>query len=331
MLTRRRFTLGAAACTVAGAAALRALPASASQSAPRHGRAKHRSSTVRGVKLGLITGSLNPLPPADGRDLIDIIIAECIELNAANVELVDVGGEKPPEVINGGRFGQVPDTITPEYQRTREVLRQWRIHRPLDRFHEVRRKFDDAGLNLFSYVWTVADDYSDEEIDAGFRQLQALGVNMFCTNQTRATVGPRLVPFAAKYRIHPAWHPHDQTADPRAVASAESLEKLLAMSPEFRVNLDIGHFTAGNQDAVAFLKKHHARNTHLHIKDRKRNHGPNVQLGTGDTPIKACLDLLRDQHWPIYAIIEREYRGGTGDAVQQTAWQMNYLKQVLES
>jgi sugar phosphate isomerase/epimerase len=296
-----------------------------------YGAHARRSSTVRGVKLGLITGSLNPLPVPQGADPIDVIIRECIELNADNVELVDVGGETPPAVVDGGRFGQVPDVITPEYTRTREVLRQWRIKRPLDRFHEVRRRFDAAGLNLFSYVWTVADDDTDEEIDAGFRQLQALGVSMFCTNQTRATMGPKLVPFAERYGIHPAWHPHDQVEDPRAVASAESLERLLAMSPSFRVNLDIGHFTAGNQDAVAFLQKHHQRITHLHIKDRKRDHGPNVQLGTGDTPIAACLKLLRDHHWPIYAILEREYRQTTSSAVEQTRWQMNYMRQLLQS
>ena len=62
------------------------------------------------------------------------------------------------------------------------------------------------------------------------------------------------------------------------------------------VNLDIGLYTAGNNDAVAFLKKHHDRISHLHIKDRKRNHGPNVQLGEGDTPIKQSLALIRDNH-----------------------------------
>jgi sugar phosphate isomerase/epimerase len=322
VLTRRQFTLSSVAAV---------LPLTTTAEAPAAGVLPAHRSTYRGVALGLITGSLNPLPVIPGRDPIDVIIAECLQLNADNVELVDVGGEVPPKVVNGGRFGQVPDVITPEYQRSREILRQWRIRRSLDRFREVRRKFDEARLNLFSYVWTVADDDSDEEIDAGFRQLRALGVQIFCTNQTRATVGPRLAPFAAKYRIHPAWHPHDQVDDPRAVASAASLEHLLALSPEFRVNLDIGHFTAGNQDAVAFLEKHHRRITHLHIKDRKRNHGPNVQLGTGDTPIKPCLDLVRNHRWPIYAILEREYRGGIGNAAEQTAWQLAYMKRVLDS
>jgi len=102
------------------------------------------------------------------------------------------------------------------------------------------------------------------------------------------------------------------------------------MSKSFVINLDIGHYTAGNNDAVAFLRKHHDRITHLHIKDRQRNQGPNVQLGTGDTPIKECLTLIRDSHYPIICLLEREYRG-PGSPVEETKWQMDYMKKILES
>ena len=295
------------------------------------GRAAAIESTVRGVRVGLITGSLNPLPENIGRDPVDVIIEQCLALGAGHVELVTVFPQGLPQVINGGRFGQPPAQSTPEYARSRQALREWRIAQPLDRFREVRTKFDKAGLNLFSYVQTIDDDMTDAEIDAAFRQMQALKVGLFCTNQTRVTMAPRLVPFAAKYKIKPAWHPHDNIESPVEVARAETLEKLLAMSQDFVVNFDIGHFTAGNGDAVAFLRKHHDRITHLHVKDRKRNHGPNVQLGAGDTPIKDCLALIRDNKWPIYALLEREYRDAPGTAVEQTRWQLNYLSSLLET
>ena len=64
-------------------------------------------STYKGVKLGLITGSLNPLPNVPGKDPIDVIIENCLAIGAANVELVNVGGQMPPQVTNGGRFGQI--------------------------------------------------------------------------------------------------------------------------------------------------------------------------------------------------------------------------------
>ena len=285
---------------------------------------------VRGVRVGLITGSLNPLGELGGRDPIDVIIEQCKQLDVLDVELVTVFPQGQPEVVNGGRFGQPPAQITPDYMKTRQALRDWRIALPLDRFKEVRRKFDAAKLNLFSYVYTIDDHMTDAEIEAAFRQLQALGVPMFTTNQTRVGMGPRIAPLAEKYNIKAAWHPHAEIQDPNEVATPASMEKLLAISKSFVINLDIGHFAAGNNDVLAFLKKHHERIAHLHVKDRKRDKGPNVQLGTGDTPIKESATLIRDERWPIMLILEREYRDAPGSPVEQTRWQLNYLKGLLE-
>ena len=285
---------------------------------------------VRGVRVGLITGSLNPLGELGGRDPIDVIIEQCKQLDVLDVELVTVFPQGQPEVVNGGRFGQPPAQITPDYMKTRQALRAWRIALPLDRFKEVRRKFDAAKLNLFSYVYTIDDHMTDAEIEAAFRQLHALGVPMFTTNQTRVGIGPRIAPLSEKYNIKAAWHPHAEIQDPNEVATPASMEKLLAMSKSFVINLDIGHFAAGNNDVLAFLKKHHERIAHLHVKDRKRDKGPNVQLGTGDTPIKESATLIRDERWPIMLILEREYRDAPGSPVEQTRWQLNYLKGLLE-
>ena len=58
--------------------------------------------------MGLITGSLNPLPENTGRDPIDVIIEQCLALGAANIELVTVFPQGAPQIVNGGRFGQPP-------------------------------------------------------------------------------------------------------------------------------------------------------------------------------------------------------------------------------
>lgn len=284
-------------------------------------------STVHGVKLGIITGSLNPIPVNPGTDIIDTVVRECLQLQAGNIELVNTLLEPDFPGLNH-RGGQVPDTITPEYTSDRQKLRDWRLELHLDRFVQVRKKFSDAGLNLFSYVMTFSDDATDPEIDAVFQQMKALGVGIFTTNQTRVDMGPRIKPFAEKYKIKPAWHTHAMVGDPNEVATPESLQKLLDMSPEFVVNLDIGHFTAGNNDAVAYIKEHHARITHIHLKDRKRNDGPNVEWGTGDTPIVQCLQLIRDNHYPIICLVEREFKG-TGTPVEETQKDIDYMKRAL--
>ena len=61
------------------------------------------------------------------------------------------------------------------------------------------------------------------------------------------------------------------------------------------MNLDIGHFTSANYDAIAYIKEHHDRITNLHLKDRTKDHGTNVPWGQGDTPIKQVLLLLKEE------------------------------------
>ncbi len=309
--TRRDFTRLA----LSGAAALTHVPVLAAAGAEN------------GVKLGITTGSLNPLPEIPGKDRLDAIVEECAQLGCRNVELA--AGFFGPALQGAAVGGQVPKEITPEYRASREQLRAWRMSSAaFDRAREVRRKFDDAGINLFSMSNTFADDVTGTEIDAMFRQMRALRIRLFQTNQTRVSMGPRLVPFVEKYKIRPAFHTHAEVNDPNEIASVESLQKLLRLSAEFRICLDIGHFTAGNNDAVAYLREHHGRITHIHVKDRKRNGGPNVEWGTGDTPIKPCLALIRDKRYPIYCIVEREFQGA-GTALEQTRKDLEYMKNAL--
>jgi sugar phosphate isomerase/epimerase len=282
------------------------------------------SSTVGGVRLGAISYCFRGLSrPSDG-DYIDTIVKACVECGVGNVELTSVMVE-PPNTLPGG--GRVPPD-TPENRQMREELRKWRLSEPLSRFKEIRNKFDDAGINLFAYVMTFAEDFPAEEIEAVFHQTKALGAGIIGTNQTTVGLGPKLAPYAEKYKIDLSFHNHAMVDNPNEVASVQSFEKLFAMSKRFKANLDIGHFVAGNNDPVVFIEQHHDRITHIHLKDRKRNNGPNMPWGDGETPLKPVLRLVKEKHYPIYCIIEYEYKG-TGTPIEETKKCMGFIKQVL--
>src|SRR5207247_2141023 len=100
-----------------------------------------------------------PFTAPAGQDVIDAVIARSLEGAIGHVELVNSVIE--PRTTGGGVGGQTPAAATPEYLQSREALRQWRLTTTLDRFSQIRHKFDAAGLDLYSYVMTIGDDFTD--------------------------------------------------------------------------------------------------------------------------------------------------------------------------
>ncbi|TAK11665.1 MAG: sugar phosphate isomerase/epimerase, partial [Acidobacteria bacterium] len=167
----------------------------------------------------------------------------------------------------------------------------------------------------------------DEEIDYAFRMAKWLEVKAI-TSSTQVSVAKRIAPFADKYKMKIGFHGHSNLTNPDEFATPESFAAAMAMSKYHGVNLDIGHFTAANFDAVAYIKEHHDRITNLHLKDRKKDQGPNTPWGEGDTPIKPVLQLLKKERWDIPANIEFEYRGT--DAVAEVKKCFEFCKDALK-
>jgi len=222
-------------------------------------------------------------------------------------------GAAPP-AAPGSRPPLTPEEQQQAKQEAREKLRQWRLTTPMSHFQDVRKKFDRAGIRIHVYTCNgMGDDFSEAEIDRQFLQAKALGVKILASS-TRLPVAKKLIPFAEKYKMTVAFHGHANIEDPNEFATPESFQKAWEMSKRYMANLDIGHFTAANFDAVAFIEKNHARITHVHIKDRKKNQGPNVPWGQGDTPIKEVLQLVKKNRYPIHCYQEFEYRVPVGSS-----------------
>ncbi len=208
----------------------------------------------------------------------------------------------------------------------RDAMRKWRESTTLSEFEHVREKFDRAGVKIYAYNISFKDDFSDAEIERGFDFAKVLGTNII-TASANTNVVKRVVPVAVRRRMVVAMHNHSRI-DPNEFATPDDFTRAMAMSPQIATNLDIGNFTAANFDAVAFLKAHHQRIVTLHIKDRKRNDGPNMPLGEGDTPIGPVLRLLRDEKWPIPANIEYEYKGG--DTIAEVRRSIDFCRRELD-
>ena len=211
---------------------------------------------------------------------------------------------------------------------SREDLRRWRETVSLEEFRKTRGQFERAGVTLSAYNISFKDDFSDAEIERGFDMADALGTRVITASANVSAV-PRIATVAARRKVPVAMHNHSDP-DPNEFASPESLTRAAQAPGGFiRINLDIGHFTAANHDAVAFLRVHHARIVSLHLKDRKRGQGDNMPFGQGDTPIGPVLRLLRDKRWNIPAHIEYEYAGK--DTIGEVKRCLEYCRRELDT
>ena len=212
----------------------------------------------------------------------------------------------------------------------REPLAQWRSATNADTWKGVRKKFNDAGVEIALLCYNMSDRMTDADIEYGFAMAEALGVKAMSTSTT-LTMAKRIAPIANNHKLMVGYHGHDATNDPNQTATLESYDTLMGYGKYNGINLDIGHFTAANYDAVAFIKQHHDKITNLHVKDRKRNHGPNVSpWGTGDTPIREVLQLLKKEKYDFPANLEVEYDIPAGsDVIAETKKCFAYVKSCL--
>ena len=266
------------------------------------------NSKFAGVQLGM-----NVPYNFGGRDMDpDELLQRCLQLNVSALEL----RSQPVETFLGS-------PAAGGKQASADVLRKWRATVSMDRVKEFRRKYEDAGVQIDIVKYDGIYTMSDDEVDYCFNLAKALGAQALSTEI--AEEGPkRIGQFADKHKMKVGYHGHGAT-------KPEHWETAFTYSKYNWANLDLGHFLAGNDTSpIPFLKKYHDRITHLHVKDRKLKDGPNMPFGEGDTPIKEALHLLRDNKWPIDAVIEFEYPVPEGsDRMKELARCVQYCKAAL--
>lgn len=259
----------------------------------------------------------------------DDILQACLTLGVSAVELraqpVEVfAGASPELVFPGGRRGD--PAPTPEQLAARKTapadLAKWRLSAPMSKVREFRKKYEDAGVLIEIVKFDGIYSRSDADLDYCFTLAKALGARAIsCEIEVSGT--KRVGQFADKHQLMVGYHGHAST-------TPAHWEEAFSYAKYNGANLDIGHFVGGNKTSpVPFLKQHHSRITHIHVKD-KTLEDRNVPFGAGDTPIKEVLQVIRDNKWPIQATIEFEYTVPAGsDRMTEIAKCVRFCKDCL--
>jgi sugar phosphate isomerase/epimerase len=320
-VTRREF----------GKLALTAVPASSLLADPLETSAQARkpNSLINGVQLGTITYSYRSMPDQSAEATLRYIVDSGISA----IELMNGPAESfagaPSERRGGGGGGR--QQPTPEQQAAQRAaadrLKHWRTSVSMDRFKALRKMYNDAGVSI--YAWKVLNPaMSDEEFEYVFDVAEALG----CTHTTlelptEAAQLKRIGEFAEKRKIYAAYHTHTQ-------ATMTSFDQAFALSKANMSNIDLGHYVAGTGESpIPFLRKFHDRIASVHLKDRTTPaHGAkNLPWGTGDTPLKEILQVMRREKYTFPASIELEYDVPPGsDAVKEVTKCLAFCKEAIQ-
>ena len=196
------------------------------------------AQTVGGVRLGVQSYSFRELPRTPGGDASAAIIGAMQSLGLTECELWSPQIEP---AAAGGR-GRTPEQV----REAREALHASRIQTPLDHFRGIQNAFAKAGASIYAFNYSFGNDFTDEEINRGFRNRARArrdhhGVHHAQRRQARSAVCREAQDGRGDAQ------PFD-TKDPNEFATPESFAAAMALSKYFKVNLDIGHFTAANYD-----------------------------------------------------------------------------------
>ena len=148
---------------------------------------KKPNSKVNGVQLGLTTYSYLRIPHS-----LEEVLEYTLKAGVNAVEMRGVleEGLGIPSIPRGGRGGNSTDTERAEAARAaQEKQKQWRLSLPMQKYADVRKMYNDAGVDIHIAKFAPAR-WSDEELDYAYKAAAVLGAygitdESFAVNLTR--------------------------------------------------------------------------------------------------------------------------------------------------
>ena len=326
-VSRRKF-LG----LTAAAAAFSVIPMNFSYgSESRFQKGNKPNSKFGGVQVGAITYSWRSMPGS-----AEEILQYCLQTGISSIELMGDVAEKyaglPQGPARPARGVVMSDAEKAAFDKASkeatEAQRKWRISVPMKKYKDLRKMYNDAGVNIHIAKFSP-ENWSDEEIDYSFKAAKALGAKGVC-NEIGDNACKRMGPIAQKNGMYAIFHQHLQPGEP-----GWTFDKFLEYSPANMLNFDAGHyFGATGLHPNGIIERLHDRIVSVHLKDKTGPKGnpanTNMPWGKGETPIADILLLIKKNKWPINVDIELEYPVPEGsDAVAEVRKCVEFCKAIL--
>jgi sugar phosphate isomerase/epimerase len=287
------------------------------------------NSLFGGVQVGINAPYSFHNLPGGATDILGYLIEvglSAVELRSQPVE----GWLKAPAVPRHARGAKLTPEQTEELKTANAALEKWRLARSSGEIKAFRKLYEDAGVLIQILKIDGIDQMADPVVDYFFEMARTLGAYAIsCEIPVSRT--KRLGEFASKHKLKVGYHGHGNITNPEAFGSLSSWERAMSFSPYNCANVDIGHFYAANGFSPGeWIKAHHDRVTHVHLKDRKKNNGPGMPWGQGDTPLKEILLMMKREKYKFQATIEMEYPIPAGSSMlAETAKCVQFCKEVL--
>jgi len=291
---------------------------------------KKPNSKVNGVQLGLTTYSYLRIPHS-----LEEVLGYVLEagVNAVEMRRVLEEGLGIPDGPPRRRRGDMTEAERAEMEEAREKAlekqKQWRLSLSLQKYADVRKMYNDAGVDIHIAKFAPSR-WSDEELDYAYKAANVLGAYGI-TDEASEFACKRMGNFAEKHNSLAIYHTHGQFNEP-----GFDIDTLLGYSPANRLNLDVGHYygSTGKHPNDVIIK-YHDLIPMIHMKDKT---GPdhatpnaNKPFGEGETPIADVLELLKKEQWPIDVFVELEYKIPEGsDPVKEVTKCIEYMRNILE-
>ncbi len=283
------------------------------------------------VQLGAISYSFHDTP-STAEDILS-------HMQLLGLRIIELDGEIAERYAGAPSDGQPPrhpESMTPQertsYVNSRMIaqreLLNWRRSAPMGKFTELGEMFRDGGVEI-NMLRLGSPNWFSEDIDYAYQAAKAIGAQgiSFDLSSNSARV---MAPFASEHDLLNGMHNLQQIK-----AHEFSFDEFLDHSPNNMLNLDIGNYVAVfGASPVPVIEKYHGRISHVHLKDYTGPESGNesVPWGEGDTPIIEVLQLLRDERYPIPALIELEYPIPEGSSrMEEMQKCLQYCKVALGS